>query len=174
MPIAFDAHRFKTAAQHYVQGRLDYPQELIERVVSLTGLHRHHRVLDLGCGPGFLAAAFALHVDDVVGIDPEPAMLEQAVVYAAERGAAVKLVQGSSYELGNHLGRFRLVTMGRAFHWMDRSATLDALARIVEDDGVVAEGVGFTSYEGGYGVIFIGWTGRRRSPAAVARSGTGS
>jgi len=138
MPIAFDAHRFKTAAQHYVQGRLDYPQELIERVVSLTGLCRPHRVLDLGCGPGFLAAAFALHVDEVVGIDPEPAMLEQAVVYAAERGAAVKFVQGSSYELGNHLGRFRMVTMGRSFHWMDRSATLETLARMVEDDGVVA------------------------------------
>jgi len=138
MTITFDAHRFKTAAQHYVQGRLDYPPELIERVVSLTGLGGHHRVLDLGCGPGFLAAGFAPYVSEVVGMDPEPAMLEQAANYAAARGARVKLIQGSSYDLGDHLGRFQLVTIGRAFHWMDRSATLDALARAIAVDGVVA------------------------------------
>jgi ubiquinone/menaquinone biosynthesis C-methylase UbiE len=138
MTIAFDAHRFKTAAQHYVQGRLSYPSALIERVVSLSELRSFHRVLDLGCGPGFLAAAFAPHVREVVGIDPEPAMLEQAVSYAAERGVQAKFLQGSSYELGEYLGRFQLVTMGRSFHWMDRSATLEALSRLVAEDGAIA------------------------------------
>jgi ubiquinone/menaquinone biosynthesis C-methylase UbiE len=138
MTIAYDAHRFRTAAQHYVRGRLDYPPELIERVVSLAGLRSDHRVLDLGCGPGFLAVAFAPHVREVVGIDPEPAMLEQGVSYAAERGVQVKFQQGSSYELGDLLGPFQLVTMGRSFHWMDRSSTLEILARIVAEDGAVA------------------------------------
>lgn len=39
MTIAFEPHRFQTAAEHYVCGRLSYPQALIERVVSLTNLH---------------------------------------------------------------------------------------------------------------------------------------
>jgi 2-polyprenyl-3-methyl-5-hydroxy-6-metoxy-1,4-benzoquinol methylase len=98
--VAFDLHRFQTAAEHYVRGRLDYLPELIERVVSLTELRRHHRVLDLGCGPGFLAVAFATHTREVVGIDPEPAMLDQAVRYAAKRNVPVRFVRGSSYELG--------------------------------------------------------------------------
>jgi hypothetical protein len=51
---------------------------------------------------------------------------------------AVKLVQGSSYDLTAAMGPFRLVTMGRSFHWMDRAATLDMLDRIVTPDGGVA------------------------------------
>jgi SAM-dependent methyltransferase len=136
--IAFEPHRFKTSAEYYLRGRLDYPTQLIESVLPLVGLSRHHRVLDLGCGPGLLAVAFAPHASEVVGIDPEPAMLEQAVAYAAQRRVQVKFVQGSSYELGQHLGRFQLVTMGRSFHWMDRAATLDALAHIVAEDGALA------------------------------------
>jgi SAM-dependent methyltransferase len=136
--VAFEPHRFQTAAEHYVRGRLDYPLELIERVVSLTGLRDYHRVLDLGCGPGFLAVAFAPYAREVVGIDPEPAMLEQAAKYSARAGALVKFEQGSSYELGESLGEFQLVTMGRSFHWMDRAATLEALSRIVAEHGAIA------------------------------------
>ena len=36
------------------------------------------------------------------------------------------------------MGPFRLVAMGRAFHWMDRAATLAMLDRIVTPDGGVA------------------------------------
>ena len=39
-----------------MRGRLAYPQELIEHVIELTALKRENAVLDLGCGPGFLAA----------------------------------------------------------------------------------------------------------------------
>lgn len=61
MPIKFVPHRFKSAAEYYVRGRLSYPPALISRVASLTGLTAQDRVLDLGCGPGFLAVAFASH-----------------------------------------------------------------------------------------------------------------
>ena len=36
------------------------------------------------------------------------------------------------------MGPFRLVAMGRAFHWMDRAATLAMLDRMVTPDGGVA------------------------------------
>jgi hypothetical protein len=82
--------------------------------------------------------AFAPYALKVVGVDPEPAMLEQAVHYAAQRNAAVKFERGSSYELGAQPGGFQLVTMGRSFHWMDRAATLETLAGIVAEDGALA------------------------------------
>ena len=37
-----------------------------------------------------------------------------------------------------YLGRFKLVTIGRAFHWMDRPATLGLLDALVEAGGAVA------------------------------------
>src|SRR5262245_4898832 len=76
MPL--EPSRFRTAAQYYLRGRPPYAAGLIRRVVQLCGLDATHRVLDLGCGPGQLALAFAPFVGQVVGIDPEPEMLRIA------------------------------------------------------------------------------------------------
>jgi ubiquinone/menaquinone biosynthesis C-methylase UbiE len=119
-----------------VRGRLAYPERLIERVVSLTGLSGEDAVLDLGCGPGFLAVAFARYAGRVFGMDPEPEMLEAAAEYVGEEKVEFRL--GSSYDLEKLTGTFRVVTMGRSFHWMDRAATLEALDRIVMPGGAVA------------------------------------
>ncbi len=136
-PLPFQPDRFSTAAPHYLAGRTPYPPVLIRRVAERTGLAADHRVLDLGCGPGPLAIAFAPLAHDVVAVDPEPAML------AAGRDAAaacpnIRFIQGSSYDLGPALGAFFLVTMGRSFHWMDRADTLRRLDTMIAPDGAIA------------------------------------
>jgi hypothetical protein len=45
---------------------------------------------------------------------------------------------GSSFELDRALGSFRLVTMGRSFHWMDRAETLRTLDGMIDHGGAVA------------------------------------
>jgi SAM-dependent methyltransferase len=137
-PTPFQPRRFQSAAQHYLAGRPPYAERLIALVAERCRLRRTDRVLDLGCGPGQLAIAFAPLVRAVVAIDPEPEMRRIAAESAASAGVTIEVVAGSSYELGPQLGRFRLVTIGRAFHWMDRVDTLRRLAEIVEPDGAVA------------------------------------
>jgi SAM-dependent methyltransferase len=132
-----ETRRFSSAAPHYLKGRPAYSATLIRDVVLLCGLNRKHRVMDLGCGPGPLAVALASFVGEVVGIDPEPAMLEAAAAHATRAGVKVRLVQGDSERLGPSLGRFRAITVGRAFHWMDRSPTLGRLDALVETEGAV-------------------------------------
>ncbi len=137
-PPVFDLRRFRTSAEYYVRGRLSYPDRLIAQVVALTKLNRKHAVLDLGCGPGFLAVAFAPYAGRVDGIDPEPEMIEVAETYAREKDAEVTFQLGSSYGLNPFLGPFHLVTMGRAFHWMDRAETLKLLDPMVGRGGALA------------------------------------
>ena len=71
----FQPHRFRTAARHYLAGRPAYAPRLIRLVAELLRLSERDRLLDLGCGPGVLAGAFAPLVGEVVAIDPEPEML---------------------------------------------------------------------------------------------------
>jgi len=131
----FEKRRFRTAAPHYLQGRPPYAARLIARVAALTGLAAAHRVMDLGCGPGQLAHAFAPYAAQVVAIDPEPEMLRIARDQAP---ANVEFIEASSYDLGPHLGQFHLVAIGRAFHWMDRTDTLRRLDGLTDADGAVA------------------------------------
>jgi len=93
--------------------------------------------MDLGCGPGWLGIAFAPFVGKVIGIDPEPAMLEAARAIATAAGIEIELIEGSSYDLSSQLGTFRAVAIGRAFHWMDRIDTLRKLDALIEEDGAV-------------------------------------
>jgi ubiquinone/menaquinone biosynthesis C-methylase UbiE len=129
--------RFRSAARYYLSGRPSYSSLLIRRVVDLCTLNATHKILDLGSGPGQLAVAFAPFVQEVTALDPEPEMIEIARKNASSGHFQIKFVQGGSYDLGPQLGRFQAATIGRAFHWMDRAATLNLLDAIIESNGAV-------------------------------------
>jgi ubiquinone/menaquinone biosynthesis C-methylase UbiE len=116
---------------------VSYAAALIRRVAEVTGLGARHRVLDLGCGPGPLARGFAPLAHEVIAIDPSPEMLAVARALAGQ-SANIRFLAGSSYDLDSTLGAFRLVVMGRSFHWMDRVDTLERLDRMIEPAGAVA------------------------------------
>jgi len=135
--LPFEPRRFRSTAAFYSRYRIPYPETLIAAVAERVGLKPGDGVLDLGCGPGPLAIAFAQLGMRVTGLDPEPEMLATAKASAAEAGLDIDFRQGSSYDLGPGFGRFKLVTMGRSFHWMDRAATLVALDGLIEPGGAV-------------------------------------
>jgi SAM-dependent methyltransferase len=134
----YEPRRFRSAVPFYERYRLSYPQKLIGRVIALAGLVPGDAVLDLGSGPGLLAVPFALGGLDVTAADPEPAMLEAAAAAARAAGVSLTLWEGGSHDLTPEMGPYRLVTIGRAFHWMDRAATLAMLDWIVAPGGGVA------------------------------------
>jgi SAM-dependent methyltransferase len=129
--------RFTAAAKHYRAGRPAYAKGLISRVVKELRLGGKDAVMDLGCGPGTLAMLFAPFVRSALAIDPCPEMLEVAR-YAAKGADNVHFKSGSSFDIGSELGTFKLVMIGRAFHWMDRSDTLQRLDAMVEREGAIA------------------------------------
>jgi len=134
----FEKRRFRTAAQHYLKGRQPYAPALFQRLIQITDTGPKSRVMDLGCGPGQIAAALAPHVGEVTAIDPEPEMLRVAAENAAAADLKIRFIQASSDDLGPALGRFHLVVIGRAFHWMDRARTLQRLDGLIEPGGAIA------------------------------------
>jgi ubiquinone/menaquinone biosynthesis C-methylase UbiE len=132
----YEPPRFQGVAAFY-HHRLFYPERLIRRVIALAGLRPGDAVLDLGTGPGPLAVSFAEAGMAVTAADPEPLMLEAAAAAARTAGVTLSLWRGGSYELTPEMGPYRLVAIGRAFHWMDRAATLKMLDRIIAPGGAV-------------------------------------
>ncbi len=138
MVVPFEPRRFHSTVPFYARFRVAYPDGLIRAVAAAVGLRPGMRVLDLGCGPGLLAIPFAHLGAAVTAVDPEPDMLEAAAAAAAAEGATIEFRRGSSYDLPIDGGPFRLAAIGRAFHWMDRTATLRTLDAQIEPDGAVA------------------------------------
>ena len=80
-------------------------QHMVERIVAMTGVSAHSRVLSLGCGIGDTELLLAPRVAEVVGIDLSPNAVRQAQEDAARLGIAnARFQQGSTAE-----GRFDAV-----------------------------------------------------------------
>lgn len=133
----FDPHRFQTTVPFYARYRLGYPDALIARIIEIAGLKPGDPVMDLGCGPGLVAIPFAKAGLKVMAIDPEPNMVDAAKAEAAREGVALDVQQGSSFDLPKGVGPFKLVTMGRSFHWMDRAVTLEILDKLIAPGGAI-------------------------------------
>jgi SAM-dependent methyltransferase len=136
--LDYDPHRFRANVPYYVRFRLKYPEHLIARVCTLVDLLPQAAVLDLGCGPGPLAIAFAKARMAVTAVDPEPKMLEALHVEARRANVDIDAREGSSFSMPRDIGPFKLVTMGRSFHWMDRPQTLQMLDSLIVPGGAVA------------------------------------
>src|SRR5919108_5299434 len=58
----------------------------LKLVIEFSGVGANDTVLDVACGPGILACAFARVAKHVTGIDITPAMLERARSLQHEQG----------------------------------------------------------------------------------------
>ena len=134
MKAPLNPDRFDSAVDHYVAARLDYAPALIQWLVRDTRA-TSKRVLDLGCGPGFIANALAPHVSEVLGLDPSPNMIDAAHAAAAPNA---RFAVGSSEDLSAVEAPVQLVTIGRAFHWMNRAQALADLDPLIARGGAIA------------------------------------
>ncbi|MET1413776.1 class I SAM-dependent methyltransferase [Roseibium sp. HPY-6] len=127
--------RFDNVVEMYSAFRTRYAPDLIDWLLAETQTGKVAHVLDLGCGPGFIANALGSRVARVTGVDPSASMLAAAEAEAPDN---VTYVEGSSEDLSIVEGPIDLVTMGRSFHWMDRPATLRDLDTLVAQNGALA------------------------------------
>lgn len=140
--------RFASTASLYEHLRPPYPSAFFRSVAQKLGLSGQSSLIDLGTGPGLLALGFAPYVGRIVGVDPEPAMLDAARRAAARAGHALTLIEGRAETLAPDIGTFDVVTIGRALHWMDREPTLALLDQLVARDGAIAICASFAATDG--------------------------
>src|SRR5438093_307003 len=132
---AYDRTRFQGNAPYYAR-HVTYPEALFTLLECECALDGHGRLLDLGCGTGQLTVPLAPLVEEAIGVDLEPEMLLEAERVAREAGVGnIQWVHGAAEDLPRSWGSFRLVTIGVAFHWMDRARVLDLLYSVLDDHG---------------------------------------
>jgi ubiquinone/menaquinone biosynthesis C-methylase UbiE len=114
-------------------------EQALRLVVEFSGAGPDDTVLDVACGPGILACAFARVVRHVTGIDLTPAMLDRARALADEqRLTNVTWQQGDVLPLPFPDGTFTIVTARFAFHhFLDPGAVLAEMRRVCATGGRV-------------------------------------
>jgi SAM-dependent methyltransferase len=129
--------RFETTVPLYAELRTPYPDEFFATVAAKLGFSKQAALIDLGTGPGLLALGFAPYVGRITGVDPETAMLAVARQATERQRQKFTLIEGKAETLPDDIGRFDVITIGRALHWMDRDTMAALLPRLVTPDGAI-------------------------------------
>jgi len=141
---AIQSH-FGAAAARYAASEYHAAGFDLAEMVAAAALRGDERVLDVGCGAGHTALAFAPRVREVVALDLTPAMLEQARALAAARGLAnLRFERGDAMALPFPDAAFDLVTCRQCAHHFARpEPALREAARVLRPGGrlVLVDGV---------------------------------
>src|SRR6202167_116539 len=116
-------------------GRLAYFRGVLARQcgAGVAGL----RVLDIGCGGGFLAEEFAALGCRVTGVDPSPASIGAARAHAAGRGLHIDCRVGAGEELPAPDAAFGVACCCDVLeHVSDVDRVISETARVLEPGGL--------------------------------------
>jgi SAM-dependent methyltransferase len=109
----------------------------VARFVAAVAPRGDELALDVGCGPGLLAKAFAPRVREFVGVDLTPAMVDKANAIAREAGLAnVRFQVADALKLPFETGCVDLALTRLALHHMaDVRGVVGEIARVTRDGG---------------------------------------
>jgi ubiquinone/menaquinone biosynthesis C-methylase UbiE len=142
MPYDRDVQAFDERAASYESGRHgQLHKEISDRVVelALSRVPAPRRVLDVGCGTGYVLRKLAARLPQAsgfLGIDAAPRMIE--VARSASPDERVNFVQGIAERLPADDGAYDLVVSTTSFdHWTDQAAGIRECARVLAPGGTL-------------------------------------
>jgi ubiquinone/menaquinone biosynthesis C-methylase UbiE len=135
-----DVAAFGERAHSYDEGwRGRMHHQIADRTadLALTCVPTPARILDVGCGTGYLLGRLAVRAPQaqvLAGIDAAPAMIEVAGAAAADD--RMRFVAGTAEQLPWPEATFDLVVSTTSFdHWADQRAGLAECARVLAPGG---------------------------------------
>lgn len=109
--------QFTRQAVPFANAQTIRSDDALNRIVQIAGTGLDDTTLDVACGPGLLACAFARVARIAVGVDMTPAMLDQARKEQQQRGLTnISWQQGDVYALPFPDAHFSIVSSRYAFH----------------------------------------------------------
>jgi len=118
------------------QFRPPYPDATFDILVQLAK-DAPQRILDIGCGTGFVARALADQVTHVDAIDISPAMIKQGKQLPRGDAPSLTWIVGA-VETAPLNPPYSLITAGDSLHWMDWATVMPRLATMLTPHGSLA------------------------------------
>lgn len=128
---------FDQIAGAYGASRPNYPEALVDDVVSYASLKPDDPILEVGCGTGQATKSFATRGLQIVAIDPGPEMVRAARESLAKFDN-VELVETTFEAWSQDKAPFRLILAAQSWHWVSPELRFVKAAKLLSSDGSLA------------------------------------
>ncbi|MGH3169542.1 MAG: class I SAM-dependent methyltransferase [Trebonia sp.] len=130
---------FDSAASFYHQARPDYPDELYDELISLTGITQDDEILEFGAGTGKATLPLARRGYRITCVELGAGLAAEATRNLAEF-PRVRVVQADAEEWarGRAAGTFGMMFVATAWHWFDPDQRYPMAARLLRPGGHLA------------------------------------
>lgn len=128
---------FDQVASLYRAVRPEYPQALIEDVVSFAGLKPGDLILEVGCGTGQATKSFAARGFPILAIDPGPEMLRVARESLAGF-KNIELIESTFEAWSADTTVVQLIIAAQSWHWVAPEVRFTKAADVLSPAGVLA------------------------------------
>ena len=118
--LSYRKDLYRGTAPYYDRYRPPYPRALLDDLRRRLPVTGKGRLLDLACGTGQIALPLADDFPEVWAVDQEKEAVAHGRSKAAARGAGNIVWVAADAEHVDLRGDFELVTIGNAFHRLDR------------------------------------------------------
>jgi ubiquinone/menaquinone biosynthesis C-methylase UbiE len=127
-------------ASSYDRVRPAPPPALLDLLTQLIDMPHPALVVDVGSGTGLSTAIWGERAERVIGIEPNADMRHEAVRKVEDHPSAahIEYREGVAHRTGLPEGCADIVTAAQSFHWMEPTATLAEIARILRHGGLFA------------------------------------
>lgn len=117
----YSSDAFAGTAEFYARFRVPYPDDLLNELRLRAGISGNGRLLDLACGTGQVALAMHLNFREVLAVDQEREMIAVGRRLSDDLGATnISWIVQRAEEFDSESGSFELITIGSAFHRLNR------------------------------------------------------
>ncbi|QDV19973.1 ubiquinone/menaquinone biosynthesis methyltransferase [Gimesia panareensis] len=112
---------FEGTVPYYVRYRVPYPEALLKQNLEKAAISGTGRMLDLGSGTGEIALRLAPEFQAVTAVEPDKNMRNAGIQKMQDQKILnIEWLPQTAEEFSAEANTFELVSIGAAFHWMDR------------------------------------------------------
>lgn len=132
-----DSQSFDAVAGLYEEYRPDYPEELVESIIALSGLPKGGRILEVGSGTGKATRLFVRRGYSVHCIEPG-ANLAALAAHNLQEYPHLTFENARFEQAQDFSAEFDLVISAQAFHWVSKEVGYTKAARALKPGGALA------------------------------------
>ena len=130
---------FGAVAKQYQKYRSSYDLRTYKLLASLLGgKNKKYKILDIGCGTGKSTEPLVkvFKNAEIIGCDPDAAMLAEARLRAKKLKLPIKYMEGRAEKIPFTDNYFDAVIAGTALHWFGTKKAVKEIRRVLKPGGL--------------------------------------